>query len=200
MFYFTCNKSRIYESFTFWNVTIKKRTLSRYSHFLRSICLCVCVCVCVCVCYMIKKSGFSFQTFESYIYPFTIYRKLYIDTHKNKKYWCRYAAILTYSLVCEKPQDPAETSLNTFYWFPTSKGHNKKSNVFSHGERAEKPRCEIWLWCLCHCARKTKQALTNVISPLFPIKGQILTHKRATRESHTHILLLIMKMMTYLHL
>ncbi len=148
------------------------------------------MCVCVCI-----------QTFEQcHIYTHSQYIDNYIYTHTHNKYWPRYAAILTYSLVCEKPQDPAEMSLNAFYWFSTSKGHNKKSNVFSHGERAEKPRCEIWLWCLCHCARKTKQALTNVISPLFSIKGQILTHKRATRESHTHILLLIMKMMTYLHL
>ncbi len=32
MFYFTCNESRIYESFTFWNVTIKK-TFSWYNFF-----------------------------------------------------------------------------------------------------------------------------------------------------------------------
>ncbi len=164
------------------------------------------------MCYMIKKNQDSlFKLLNSaiYIYPFKIYRKLYIHTHKKikiiikkplKKYCLRYATILPYSSVCEKPQDPAEMSLNAFYWFTTSKGQNKKSNVFSHGERAEKPCCEIWLWCLCHCVRKTKQALTNVISPLFPIKDQMLTHKRATRESHTHIMLLIMKMMTYLHL
>ncbi len=32
-FYFTCKESKIYESVTFWNVTRKKRTFSRYSFF-----------------------------------------------------------------------------------------------------------------------------------------------------------------------
>ncbi len=33
MFYFTCNESRIFESFAFWNVTLKKWTFSRHSNF-----------------------------------------------------------------------------------------------------------------------------------------------------------------------
>ncbi len=41
MFYFTCNESKLYESFTFWIV----RKFSRHSNSLRCTCVCVCVCI-----------------------------------------------------------------------------------------------------------------------------------------------------------
>ncbi len=38
MFYFTCNESKIYESFTFWKSYKKKWTFSRHSNLLRCTC------------------------------------------------------------------------------------------------------------------------------------------------------------------
>ncbi len=38
MFYFTCNESKIYESFTFWNKLQEKWTFSRHSNSLRCTC------------------------------------------------------------------------------------------------------------------------------------------------------------------
>ncbi len=39
MFYFTCNESKIYESFTFWNNLQEKLTFSRHSNLLRCTCI-----------------------------------------------------------------------------------------------------------------------------------------------------------------
>ncbi len=39
MFYFTCNESKIYESFTFWNKLQEKITFSRHSNLLRCTCI-----------------------------------------------------------------------------------------------------------------------------------------------------------------
>ncbi len=40
VFYFTCNESKIYESFTFWNKLQEKLTFSRHSNLLRCTCKC----------------------------------------------------------------------------------------------------------------------------------------------------------------
>ncbi len=38
MFYFTCNESKINESFTFWN-KLQEKTFSRHSNLLRCTCI-----------------------------------------------------------------------------------------------------------------------------------------------------------------
>ncbi len=76
MFYFTCNESKIYESFTFWNKLQEKITFSRHSNLLRCTCMYICIytvyiyiyiyIICICVYIYI------------YIYIYNIYIYIYI--------------------------------------------------------------------------------------------------------------------------
>ncbi len=48
MFYFTCNESKIYESFTFWNNLQEIKILIYWdAPVYKMYVMCVCVCVCV---------------------------------------------------------------------------------------------------------------------------------------------------------
>ncbi len=54
MFYFTCNESKIYESFTFWNKLQEKMNFSRHSNLLR------CTCIQTVWCLLYKKTESTF--------------------------------------------------------------------------------------------------------------------------------------------
>ncbi len=80
MFYFTCNESRIYESFNFWNKLQKKELFHDILIFWDAP-------VYVCIYIYIYIYIYSIYTVYIYIYTVYIYIYIYIYIQINNKYF-----------------------------------------------------------------------------------------------------------------
>jgi len=118
-----------------------------------------------------------------------VYIYIYINAHLSLLtiIGYRHAVILPCSLVCEKPRSSWDEFECILLIHHVKRSKQEVQCLFTWWESWETPLWDLALG-LWHCVRKTKQALTNVISPLFPKKKTKCTRTRGSPGKATHIL------------